>query len=393
MKKHLKAAAGFTLVELIVVIAILGILAGVAVPVYSGYVKKANLAADQTLVDSINTAFAAACIENGVDIINDVESSEAQITIDDEGVWTPAMVVDGEDLTNDFLAYMGGSTAGTKFKVVKDNEITFSDTTHMFEIDMEKVSVAFGDYEFSISQKLAAALSNDNTFKTLGASSLTGKVDKVSDIAASLVTYEDAAGNPSVFKQLVFATGENDEFVYLKNLQTTLGMENEEFSRLIMNDDGTWRTDVLANSLVLTAAQQTIGMDTSFLGTTGSATTLRNELNDPATATQAMAKLALTYGMYTAYVQTNPDMEDKSEALLEQGEFSGMTAILADIESEEFRTYLAGEQGQKDLNAYMASMQIVNDSANQSSEAAQDILTNGFSDPNLVGALNDLMNG
>ena len=47
------AREGFTLVELIVVIAILAILAGVAVPAYSGYVKKANKGADQTLVGEV----------------------------------------------------------------------------------------------------------------------------------------------------------------------------------------------------------------------------------------------------------------------------------------------------------------------------------------------------
>ena len=48
--------AGFTLVELIVVIAILAILATVAVPAYSGYVKKANMQADQTLVSEVANA-------------------------------------------------------------------------------------------------------------------------------------------------------------------------------------------------------------------------------------------------------------------------------------------------------------------------------------------------
>ena len=51
-----KKNGGFTLVELIVVIAILAILAGVAVPAYSGYISKANEAADYTMLDSVKTA-------------------------------------------------------------------------------------------------------------------------------------------------------------------------------------------------------------------------------------------------------------------------------------------------------------------------------------------------
>lgn len=54
--KKFGSKAGFTLVELIVVIAILGILAGVAVPAYSGYIKKANEAADYAQLDAIKTA-------------------------------------------------------------------------------------------------------------------------------------------------------------------------------------------------------------------------------------------------------------------------------------------------------------------------------------------------
>ena len=51
-----KADGGFTLVELIVVIAILAILAGVAVPAYSGYVTQANKQADMTLASEVTHA-------------------------------------------------------------------------------------------------------------------------------------------------------------------------------------------------------------------------------------------------------------------------------------------------------------------------------------------------
>ncbi len=132
MKKLAKKAEGFTLVELIVVIAILGILAGIAVPAYSGYLKKANKAADETTLAAVKTAAMANAAKEGT--VTKIIATESTVTVwlnDADEAASPGA---GDNITADadFELYIGMDPYSIDLKT--GSTATWTDDTGVWAI-------------------------------------------------------------------------------------------------------------------------------------------------------------------------------------------------------------------------------------------------------------------
>lgn len=109
--KKFASKSGFTLVELIVVIAILGILAGVAGPAYSGYIKKAEEAADMQVLSSVATAVAGVKAGSGATVTSiTVKNDDGTITSD------PELKTGEKDEVLKLIGYANEAALGTALK-------------------------------------------------------------------------------------------------------------------------------------------------------------------------------------------------------------------------------------------------------------------------------------
>ena len=174
--------SGFTLVELVVVIAIMGILAGVGSAAYSGYVKKANEAADLQLLGAVNTAFASASYDAGQ---YDGRPSGGAASLTEDG--KVAQVISSVDRNGEFFQRYFSGNQDSRFKLYTN--LAYDRATGTFhgavltaatDKDGNTVlhySINGQDYEFTATQEQLNAF-RASTFggKSMTMNALTGNV-------------------------------------------------------------------------------------------------------------------------------------------------------------------------------------------------------------------------
>lgn len=370
-------AQGFTLVELIVVIAILAILAGVAVPAYNGYIEKAKKAGDEQLLAAVNTAYAAACLENGVDMA-DMTSAQAKIGLANNTVNSigPAEYQDA------FFKYFAGNE-NTEFAVIKG--LKFDDENKVFVENAGMVGLTYGGGTIYIDPADLADFKNStfaNDALGLGVYNVLEQVD-------------DVTGMVSLFGRYMMNVYQSD--AYQEASAKALGIDT---TKETWKDDlqdkldamsaasGTSKNDIMANAAVMFAAKNATTMQPAdvkaLLSSESGYESIRTELLGTNTA-DGLAHASLFYGMYMSWAHSNQDAktmgyaENPVDALKHWDTFmnSDETTPEEYAYKQSFIKYVNGTQGNTDLEGYVGALNMINSSTGDPA-AVEHLVTNGF---------------
>ncbi len=404
--------SGFTLVELIVVIAILAILAAVAYPVYTGYIKKANEAADQVLLGAVNEAFRSALIDEGV-YSGKPDNAMASFAEGSKTIGGVQYLINGtaQDLTEAFMRYFEGNEK-SEFKVIE-------------ELGYNKLAGCFyGSYTTKEGQKIL--LGGDNSLtrgKTdvYGNTTWTwekdGKTYSLTTNEQDLANFNDSSFNKNMtmeelmdeFSKVTWAAG---SVLGNVNMDMVLTQETKDTLERLGYTPGTDEYKKAAiNALVLQAAKQSDVWTTDDIvkymkGDIDRLPTPESKPGDGFASVMAASE-ALNYGIITGFAKTEEGRNthikfwDESKGQYYDGtlgdyydnEFMGklngatpsqaigtMSRLLEALEdSDDYKSYLEVE-GRKDIDGYLSALKFVRENNDEFVESG--VVADGYGETN-----------
>lgn len=401
-----RAEGGFTLIELIVVIAIVAILGGVAVPAYSGYVAKADATADKQLLADVNKAFAAACMVEGIDNYK-ADSASASLTAEKT---VGEVTINGKNITATFdKFYEGGAFKKTTELEYKAAEGRFIDPA----AESGKGGGAYGKLQFAAELIELVKNSAFITAEGLGVENLMDKVDFITNLAASLAdqTANDGEGNgawqmlskynQALLDDLGITFPENYDELSDEEKAAVMAplanLVNEKIAVLDKQNIAGWdemdddaknlyaQNQILANYAVLDAAKQMKGQNADdVLASIKSTSNFTQLIKD---SDNGVSQAAAAYGLYTAYAHSISDPVEREKAIAKTND---PVNLLKAMDDPGFRGYLDKPEAKTDLEGYMAAMEMVDSSASDE-DAVHSLMVNGFTDPELLAVIQQAM--
>jgi len=409
--------SGFTLVELVVVIAIMGILAGVGSAAYSGYVKKANEAADLQLLGAVNTAFASASYDAGQ---YDGRPSGGAASLAEDG--RVDKVISSVDRKGEFFQKYFSGNQDSRFKLYTN--LAYDRTTGTFHgavltaaTDKDgntvlRYTINGQDYEFTATEAQLDAF----RASTFGGKSMTMN-DLTGNVGGMINALNSALGGGNFLASVLINAGMAPE---------TLGIkpdENENYSELDKQRLANAALLLTASKTDETTAERLLAVFTTNAADEGEEEPLIN----PADMGETMSNVGAMYGIMTAFAYSEQakgwttTVDDKeynaeqyynyvNQQIAAAGEKEGaekIPDILAAL--RQFGSFVQDEDGNltdqfldyvddptepenaqinKDLDGYISAMQAL--SQNQEGLIAAGILEDGADSGNISPILDPL---